>query len=77
MSDLETRLQAALGDAYRIERELGGAGMRCAFLAQPDSALASERVVAEPGVDDADPELQRLVAQARTARDRLGGDPRQ
>lgn len=24
--DLTTRLQAALGDAYRIERELGSAG---------------------------------------------------
>src|SRR2546425_326320 len=34
MSDLQARLQAALGDAYRIERELGGGGMSRVFLAQ-------------------------------------------
>src|SRR5213592_2391466 len=28
MGDLKARLQVALGDAYRIERELGGGGMR-------------------------------------------------
>ncbi len=33
MSDLQARLQAALGDAYRIERELGGGGMSRLFLA--------------------------------------------
>jgi len=31
--DLAARLQAALGDAYRIERELGGGGMSRVFLA--------------------------------------------
>ncbi len=34
MSDLQARLQAALGDAYRVERELGGGGMSRVFLAQ-------------------------------------------
>jgi tetratricopeptide (TPR) repeat protein len=32
--DLTTQLQAALGDAYRIERELGGGGMSHVFLAE-------------------------------------------
>ena len=31
--DLRDRLQAALGDAYTIERELGGAGMSRVFVA--------------------------------------------
>src|SRR3989442_5559870 len=34
MADLRERLEAALGDRYRIERELGGGGMRRVFLAQ-------------------------------------------
>src|SRR5260370_30207545 len=34
MPSLEDRLQAALGDSYRIERELGGGGMSRVFLAQ-------------------------------------------
>src|SRR5438093_2584362 len=33
LSDLQPRLQAALGDAYHIERELGGGGMSRLFLA--------------------------------------------
>jgi len=33
MNDLTARLQAALGDAYRIERELGGGGMSRVFVA--------------------------------------------
>src|SRR5713226_5509797 len=34
MGDLRARLQAALGDTYRIERELGRGGMAFVFLAQ-------------------------------------------
>lgn len=34
MSDLASRLQAALGDTYRIERELGGGGMSRVFVAE-------------------------------------------
>ncbi|HVH09830.1 MAG TPA: protein kinase [Gemmatimonadales bacterium] len=34
MAELSERLRAALGDAYRIERELGGAGMSRVFLAE-------------------------------------------
>jgi serine/threonine-protein kinase len=37
MSELEGRLQAALGDAYRIERELSGGGMSRLFLAEESS----------------------------------------
>src|SRR5256885_1201433 len=34
VAELRDRLQAALGDAYRIERELGGGGMSRVFLAE-------------------------------------------
>ena len=34
MSELRERLQTALGDAYRLERELGGGGMSRVFLAE-------------------------------------------
>ena len=34
MSDLRDQLQATLGDAYTIERELGGGGMSRVFVAQ-------------------------------------------
>ena len=34
MSDLRKRLQAVLGDAYRVEKELGGGGMSRVFAAQ-------------------------------------------
>ncbi len=34
MSELQSRLQAAVGDAYRIDRELGGGGMSRVFLAE-------------------------------------------
>ena len=44
MADLRDRLQAALGDAYRIERELGGGGMSRVFLAQ-ETALKRRVVI--------------------------------
>src|SRR2546427_5063569 len=44
MVDLRERLQTALGDAYRIERELGGGGMSRVFLAQ-ETALKRQVVV--------------------------------
>ena len=44
MSDLADRLQASLGDAYRIERELGGGGMSHVFLAR-ETALGRSVVV--------------------------------
>jgi tetratricopeptide (TPR) repeat protein len=34
MTDLQTRLQTAVGDTYRIEQELGGGGMSRVFLAE-------------------------------------------
>ncbi len=42
--DLQSRLQAVLGDSYRIERELGGGGMSRVFLAQ-EVELARKVVV--------------------------------
>ncbi len=44
MSDLQSRLQTALGDAYRIDRELGGGGMSHVFLAH-ETALGRRVVV--------------------------------
>ena len=44
MSELQERLQASLGDAYRIERELGGGGMSHVFLAR-ETALGREVVI--------------------------------
>src|SRR5690242_20021026 len=44
MSEFVERLQAALGDAYRIERELGGGGMSHVFLAR-ETALGRSVVV--------------------------------
>ena len=43
MSDLREQLQHSLGDAYTIERELGGGGMSRVFLA--DEAALGRRVV--------------------------------
>jgi len=37
MTDLRNRVQEALGDAYRVERELGGGGMSRLFLAEESS----------------------------------------
>jgi len=34
VAELRDRLQSALGDTYRVERELGGGGMSRVFLAQ-------------------------------------------
>src|SRR5690242_4412593 len=42
--DLQTRLQAALGSAYDVERELGGGGMSRVFLAK-ETQLGREVVV--------------------------------
>src|SRR5450432_1626040 len=44
MSDLADRLQAALGDAYRIDRELGGGGMSQVFVAR-ETALGRNVVL--------------------------------
>jgi len=44
MSELQDRLQAALGAAYRVERELGGGGMSHVFLAE-ELQLARKVVV--------------------------------
>ena len=44
MSDLQARLQAALGDAYAIDRELGGGGMSRVFVAR-ETALGRQVVI--------------------------------
>ena len=51
MTDSRAQLQAALGTAYTIERELGGGGMSQVFLAE-EAALGRKVVVKvlPPGV---------------------------
>ncbi len=44
MTDLRDRLQAAVGDVYRIERELGGGGMSRLFLAT-EASLSRQVVI--------------------------------
>ena len=47
MSDFRDRLQEALGDAYRLERELGGGGMSRVFVATPDKLLRDTITLAD------------------------------
>src|SRR5438094_2521047 len=59
MADLLARLQAALGDAYRIEKELGGGGMSRVFLATEASLHRQVVIKLLP------PELTSEVSEAR------------
>ncbi len=59
MVDLRPRLQAALGDAYHIDRELGGGGMSRVFLATEASLHRQVVIKVLP------PELSSEVSQAR------------
>lgn len=63
MSDLQQRLQRAVGDAYRIERELGGGGMSRVFLAS-ETALGRSVVIKLLA-----PELTSEVLAARFRRE--------
>ncbi|MFL5401193.1 MAG: protein kinase domain-containing protein [Gemmatimonadales bacterium] len=62
-SDLQTRLQLALGDAYRLERELGRGGMATVYLARD---LKRERLVA---VKVLHPELAASLGTERFLRE--------
>src|SRR5712691_1345871 len=59
MTDLQARLQAALGDAYQVERELGGGGMSRVFLATETSLHRAVVIKLLP------PEFASEVSQAR------------
>src|SRR2546426_9704703 len=59
MTDLQARLQAALGDAYQIEKELGGGGMGRVFLATEASLHRQVVIKLLP------PELASEVSEAR------------
>src|SRR5882672_5865305 len=59
VADLEARLQAAVGDAYRIEKELGGGGMSRLFLATEASLHRQVVIKLLP------PELASEVSEAR------------
>src|SRR5947209_19004642 len=59
MTDLVARLQAALGDAYHVEKELGGGGMSRVFLATEASLHRQVVIKLLP------PELASEVSEAR------------
>src|SRR2546426_998997 len=59
MSDLQARLRAALGDAYQVERELGGGGMSRVFLATEASLHRAVVIKLLP------PEFASEVSEAR------------
>ncbi|MGQ0642034.1 MAG: protein kinase domain-containing protein [Gemmatimonadaceae bacterium] len=63
MTDISDRLQAALGEAYRVERELGGGGMSRVFLA---TEIGLKRQVV---VKVLPPELTSEVMTARFTRE--------
>lgn len=63
MSELQERLQRAIGDTYRIERELGGGGMSYVFLAA--EVALNRRVV----IKVLSPELTSEVTSARFRRE--------
>ena len=73
MNQLFKRLREALADRYALERELGAGGMATVY-GKPDSAaLAYGRLVRL--WDQADPELQSQVTEARDALRRLTAEP--
>ena len=47
MTELSERLQAALGTAYRVEKELGGGGMSRVFVAE-ETRLTRRVVIKTP-----------------------------
>ncbi len=63
MSELRAQLQTTLGDAYTLERELGGGGMSRVFVAR-DNALGREVVVKVLA-----PELSASVSAERFTRE--------
>ncbi len=65
MADLEARLQAAVGDAYRIEKELGGGGISRLFLATEASLHRQVVIKLLP------PEFASEVSAARSVAGRL------
>src|SRR5580765_8487099 len=62
-SDLREQLQTTLGDAYRVERELGGGGMSRVFVA--DDARLGRKVV----VKVLSPELAAGISAERFERE--------
>src|SRR2546427_6819385 len=59
VADLQARLQSALGDAYHVEKELGGGGMSRVFLATEASLHRQVVIKLLP------PELASEVSEAR------------
>ena len=63
VSELQERVQAAVGSGYRVERELGGGGMRRVFLA---TEIALDRAVVDTLLA---PELTSELMSARFRRE--------
>ncbi len=68
MGDLPERLAPALGDRYRIERELGQGGMATVYLAQNlkhDRQVAIKAVACQAGVaPDSNPAMRCSIPAA-------------
>jgi serine/threonine-protein kinase len=65
VAELVARLQTALGDAYRVEKEIGGGGMSRVF--QATEASLHRQVV----IKVLPPELASEVSQARFRQERV------
>ena len=66
MTDLREQLQQSLGDAYAIERELGGGGMSRVFVAT-ERALERKVVVKVIPIDGGEAASQRFRREITTA----------
>ena len=67
MSDLQTRLQEALGDAYQIEREFGGGGMSHVFVARETRARPPRRREVLPPEMSASVNIERFRREIQLA----------
>lgn len=73
--DLQTRLQTALGNAYHVERELGGGGMSRVFLAAETRMGRKVAVKVLPPEMAAGVNVDRFEREVAKAVRGAGGDP--
>ena len=75
MSDLRQQLQSTLGNAYTIERELGGGGMSRVFLATEQSLGRLVVVKVLPSETAGAVSVERFRREIRLVAPRLGSRP--